>query len=109
MANGRLSQNLIIKEIFSKRGFWNFLSKEHKGKANSIVHSLWLEAKRYAEEKGIISKLPSEKKKGVLSKYKRLAKTIDFSEKGSKKEQAREEYKTVMATRPFIRRALRGE
>ena len=45
----------------------------------------------------------------ILIKYKRLAKTIDFSERGSKQEQAQEEYKTVMATRPFIRRALRGE
>ena len=44
-----------------------------------------------------------------LNKYKRLAKTIDFSEKGSKKEQTREEYKTVMTTRPFIFRALGGE
>ena len=45
----------------------------------------------------------------VLIKYKRLAKTIDFSERGSKKEQAQEEYKTVMATRPFIYRVLKDE
>lgn len=109
MANGKLSQDLIIKEIFSKVDFWTFLSKKYKRKSNSILHSLWLEAKRYAEEKGIISKLSPEKKSKDLNKYKHLAKTIDFSEKGSKKEQAREEYKTIMATRPFIRRALGGE
>ena len=45
----------------------------------------------------------------ILIKYKRLAKTIDFSERGSKQEQAQEEYKTVMATRPFICRVLKDE
>ena len=47
--------------------------------------------------------------KKILGKYKRLAKTIDFSERGSKKEQAREEYRTMMATRPFIYRAIKED
>jgi len=72
----------------------------------TVVELLQLAAKRSLREASL---LPSKEENKSLSKYKRLIKAIDFSERGSKKDQAKEEYKTLITTRPSVCRAIKEE
>ncbi len=102
MANGEVPRELIADFLISKRDFWIFLSKKDKRKYFSVVDLLRDSAIRYLREEGVdISSLRS--KYNSLQKYKRLIKSIDFSERGTKKEQALEEHKVLMEVRPFAR------